>query len=191
MTYFAAKQVDRVGRRKLCFVSLAGMIVSLLVLAWDFESFSKDNEGETTSTRKSLWTILGLLGYLAFFGVGMGPCAWLIPSEVFTTPIRAKGMSLCTLCNRIASMIMSASFLTLETAITWSGVFGVLALLCALVGVLIYKYVPETKGKSLEEMADFFATITGDASILNRRDPSMPGTGEEDSNAQPPTRTVV
>ena len=172
ITIGAAKQVDRVGRRILCFISLAGMTVSLLTLSADF----------ALSTGTSFVTVLGLLGYLSFFGVGMGPCAWLIPSEVFTTPVRSKGMSLATLSNRLVATTWATSFLSLEKAISWSGVFLVLSALCIVMMAMIYIYVPETKGKSLEEMAVFFATITGDRTVLDGAEGNM-GKGARDSSA--------
>ena len=160
ITMGASLAVDHVGRRILCFISLAGMTLSLLLLAADFAF---------TSATSSM-AIFGLLGYLSFFGVGMGPCAWLIPSEVFTTPVRSKGMSIATFANRLCGTTWAYLFLPLEKAITWSGVFLVLAALCVLMTILIAVYVPETKGKTLEEMAVFFANITGDRSILDHID---------------------
>jgi MFS family permease len=74
---------DRKGRRPLFFVSLLGMSVALFLV-----SFSFMGDG----SRKVL-SVFGLALYLSFFSVGMGPGAWLIPSEVFSTMIRAKAMS--------------------------------------------------------------------------------------------------
>lgn len=78
--------LDRNGRRPAFFVSLLGMAASLIVV-----SLSYIGEWDTSST----WgiTTFGLTMYFAFFSVGMGPGAWLIPSEIFPTMIRAKGMS--------------------------------------------------------------------------------------------------
>ena len=74
---------DRMGRRPLFFMSLIGMSISLFLVSFGFV-------GGASSER---FAVFGLALYLAFFSLGMGPGAWLIPSEVFSTMIRAKAMS--------------------------------------------------------------------------------------------------
>ena len=74
---------DRKGRRPLFFVSLLGMSVSLFLVSMGFVG-GASSEG---------FAVFGLACYLAFFSLGMGPGAWLIPAEVFSTMIRAKAMS--------------------------------------------------------------------------------------------------
>lgn len=74
---------DRMGRRPLFFMSLVGMSISLFLVSFGFV-------GGATSEK---FAVFGLALYLAFFSLGMGPGAWLIPSEVFSTMIRAKAMS--------------------------------------------------------------------------------------------------
>ena len=74
---------DRKGRRPLMFISLLGMSVSLVLVSFSFM-------GNASS---EAFAVFGLALYLAFFSVGMGPGAWLIPAEVFPTMIRAKAMS--------------------------------------------------------------------------------------------------
>lgn len=97
----------------------------------------------------------------------MGPAAWLIPSEVFATSIRAKGMSLATFLNRVTATLMSSTFLTVAHGLSWSGYFLMMSFFCLLVMVYMVIYLPETKGRSLEDMTVYFAEITGDRSILS------------------------
>lgn len=80
---FAGHLFDKKGRRPLFFVSLLGMSVSLMLVSFAFI-------GGATSEGLA---VFGLACYLAFFSAGMGPGAWLVPSEVFSTMIRAKAMS--------------------------------------------------------------------------------------------------
>ena len=110
--------------------------------------------------------IVGLALYLAFFSIGMGPATWTVSSEVFTTSIRAKAMSLSTFSNRATATIFASSFLSVANAMTWSGFFIVMTVVCLIILVWMYIYLPETKGRALEEMAQYFAEITGDQSIL-------------------------
>jgi SP family galactose:H+ symporter-like MFS transporter len=116
--------------------------------------------------RSPAFAIVGLSLYLSFFSVGMGPGAWLIPSEIFATSIRAKAMSVATFFNRICATLMSSTFLSTANAIGWSGFFLMLAGVCVVVFAFIYFLLPETKGRSLEDMSIYFAEITGDNSIL-------------------------
>ena len=65
---------------------------------------------------------------------------------------------------------MASSFLSLAELLTWPGFFFALALICLASAMFLYLYLPETKGKSLEEMSFYFASLTGDRSILDAED---------------------
>eukprot|EP00549_Striatella_unipunctata_P016622 CAMPEP_0118721942 /NCGR_PEP_ID=MMETSP0800-20121206/31065_1 /TAXON_ID=210618 ORGANISM="Striatella unipunctata, Strain CCMP2910" /NCGR_SAMPLE_ID=MMETSP0800 /ASSEMBLY_ACC=CAM_ASM_000638 /LENGTH=181 /DNA_ID=CAMNT_0006629987 /DNA_START=52 /DNA_END=597 /DNA_ORIENTATION=+ len=138
------------------------MTVALCLLSFHF---SKTADSSSSSNSGS-FAAYALAAYLAFFSLGMGPGAWLIPSEVFSTAIRAKAMAVATTTNRIAAAFMSSTFLTAARVLTWPGFFAVLALVCVFVAILVYAFVPETKGRSLEDTALYFATITRDEQIL-------------------------
>ena len=151
------KLFDRKGRRPLLFASLAGMAVALLMVSIAFFVTSEASEG---------FIVFGLALYLSFFSIGMGPGAWLIPSEVFASCIRAKAMSVATFCNRVTATLMSSTFLSTANAIGWSGFFLLLSIICVVVFGFLYTFLPETKGRSLEDMSVYFAELTGDTSVL-------------------------
>lgn len=113
------------------------------------------------------FALVGLALYLSFFSLGMGPGAWLIPSEVFSTAIRAKAMSMATFLNRITATFVTSTFLTAAEILTWGGFFFVLAFTCLAICFFFWKYLPETKGRSLEDMSLYFAEITGDRTLLD------------------------
>lgn len=151
------KLFDKRGRRPLFFISLLGMAVALLVVSLSFY----------ISTQFSKFFIsVALASYLAFFSIGMGPGAWLIPSEVFATCIRAKAMSVATTMNRVTSTIMSSSFLSTANAMGWGSFFLMLSVICIIVFAFVYRYLPETLGLSLENMIDYFAELTNDNFVL-------------------------
>ncbi|KAL3903184.1 MAG: hypothetical protein SGILL_010542, partial [Bacillariaceae sp.] len=152
-----SKLLDRRGRRPLFFVSLIGMCAANVVTSFSF--FGKNSNNST-------FAIVGLSLYLSFFSVGMGPGAWLIPSEIFATSIRAKCMSIATFFNRIVATLMASTFLSTANAIGWGGFFIMLAAICLVVFVFIFFLLPETKGRSLEDMSLYFAEITNDNSVL-------------------------
>lgn len=152
------KCFDRRGRRPLFFVSLIGMTVALMLVG-----IAKiADSGLSTGAQ-----VAGLALYLAFFSTGMGPGAWLIPSEVFSVSIRAKAMSVATTLNRATATLMSSTFLSTAHAIGFGGFFCLLGVICVIVFGFIYTYLPETKGRSLEDMSVYFAEITGDRSVLD------------------------
>lgn len=151
------KMFDRRGRRPLLMISLCGMCAALIMLSINFFG----------GAQSAGLSIFGLAMYLAFFSLGMGPGAWLVPSEVFSTVIRAKAMSMATFFNRATATLTASTFLSTANAMSWSGYFFLLALVCLLVLVFIYLYLPETKGRSLEDMSVYFAEITGDRSVLD------------------------
>ena len=123
--------------------------------------------------------IAGMGLFLSFFSIGMGPGAWLIPSEIFATSIRAKAMSLATLLNRVTATVVASTFLTTAEAIGWQGYFLMLAGICVFFSILIILYLPETKGRSLEDMTLYFAEITNDTSILDA-EATLRGNGNEE-----------
>lgn len=145
------KLFDKIGRRPLLAASLMGMCVSLIIIAFTEQGAQ----------------IAGMALYLSFFSIGMGPGAWLIPSEIFATSIRAKAMSLATLLNRTVATIVSTTFLSTAEAMGWTEYFLMLAGVCLFFTVFIVVFLPETKGRSLEDMSLYFAEITNDKSILD------------------------
>lgn len=151
------KLFDRKGRKPLLLVSLAGVAVSLLIIAIAYVIDSKASKG---------FVIFAIMAYMAFFSIGIGPGAWLLASEVFATCIRAKAMSLATIGNRATAFLMSSTFLSLANAMGWGGFFLLLLFVCLIVIGFVYFIVPETKGHSLEDMSVYFAELTGDKSIL-------------------------
>jgi hypothetical protein len=148
---------DSRGRRPMFFISLVGMAVALFAISVSFYA---------SNGHSSVLTVLGLGLYLAFFSIGAGPGSWLIPSEVFPTSIRAKAMSLAAFFNRIAATVMASTFLSTAQGMGWGGFFLLLSFVSLIVCAFVFKYMPETKDRSLEEMSLYFAEITGDNSIL-------------------------
>ena len=87
------------------------------------------------------FALVGLATYLAFFSFGMGPGAWLIPSEVFSTAIRAKAMSMATFLNRITATFITSTFLTAADVLSWGGFFFLLAFICVVICLLFLQFL--------------------------------------------------
>lgn len=157
--------VDRLGRRKLYFIGLSGIIVSLLLLGTCFAFNSYLGEA-------GKWmAIILVFFYVAFFAISIGPLGWLIISEVFPQKLRGLGSSLGSLSVWFFNAIVSFTFFKIVHAFTIDGTeiyldgqnlgnpagafwfYGVVAIVALIWG---YFYVPETKGASLEKIEDYW-----------------------------------
>ena len=139
------------------FLSLSGAIVSLSLIASVFG-------GEDDNAKLVLF---GLSLYLASFSVGLGPLAWIVPNELFPTAIRARAVSLSVVTNRLSAAVVSSTMLTLAGLLGWCGYFISLALACALILAFFYIYLPETKGKRLEDITHYMEEITAPRGMRN------------------------
>ena len=134
--------IDRVGRKPLLLASSGGMAASLIVLGLAF-----------TMTPPPAMVVLGvMLAYVASFGIGMGPGVWVVMSELFPTSIRGRAMSIATITLWLSSLLLTATFLSLVSALGASGAFWIYAALSAFTFVFVWRVTPETRGKSLEEI---------------------------------------
>ncbi len=145
-TIVAIVLLDRVGRRLLLIVGTAGCILSLALLGVFFSSSSLQNND-------SWLALVCLIAYIASFAVGLGPVFWLMISEIFPLKVRSPAMSLSTVGNWSANFLVSSFFLTLVGAISREGTFWLYAGFGVLALIFFLARVPETKGRSLEEIA--------------------------------------
>lgn len=102
-------------------------------------------------------TMVGMVLYLLFFAPGMGPMPWTINSEIYPSWARSWCLSATTSVNWLFNLAMSMSFLSLTRAITKHGAFYLYATLAGLGFIYFALVLPETKGKTLEELEDLFA----------------------------------
>ncbi len=97
--------------------------------------------------------ILGIiLTCAACFAVGLGPGVWVMMSELFPTRIRGRAMSVATISLWVACVALTLTFLSLVRAIGASGAFWLYASMCLTTVVFVWRFTPETKGKTLEEI---------------------------------------
>ncbi|KAI3745006.1 hypothetical protein L1987_58106 [Smallanthus sonchifolius] len=146
--------IDKVGRKPLLYVSTIGMTFCLCGLGISLSLFDKDSVGVVL-------VIVLVCGNVAFFSVGIGPICGVLTSEIFPLRLRAQAFALGAVGNRVCSGIVAMSFLTVSHTISMSGTFFVFTLISALSVVFVYKIVPETKGKSLEQIELLFQKERG------------------------------
>ena len=145
MTVVALLLVDRVGRRPLLLIGLTGMIIGLGVLGLAFQ---------LPSLSGSLGWIaeLSLMLYVGAFAIGLGPVFWLLISEIYPLKIRGVAMSVATSANWGANLFVALTFLTLIQATGRSSTFWIYGLVGIGAWLFTWFYVPETKGRSLEDI---------------------------------------
>ena len=153
-TVLAVWLIDRVGRKPLLYVGLIGMIVGLFVLGLVFAL------GTAGSLLLGVLATLCLALYIASFAISLGPVFWLMISEIYPLNIRGKAMSIASLCNWGFNFIVSLTFLLLVNSLGQTGTFWIYAAIGILAWIFVYLRVPETKGRSLEEIEASFRGTT-------------------------------
>ncbi len=157
--------VDKLGRRKLYFIGLIGIFVSLILLAICF-GFS-NMLGEMGK-----WlSILLIFFYVAFFAISIGPLGWLIISEIFPQKVRGLGASLGSLSVWFFNSIVSFTFFKIANVLTIkgteiyvngenfgnpAGAFGLYSVIALIAIIWGYHYIPETKKVSLEKIENYW-----------------------------------
>ena len=137
--------LDRIGRRPLLLTGVAGQIVGLGVLGAAFQF-------PQLASIKSDVAIGGLLVYVACFAFGLGPIFWLLISEIYPLKNRSVAMSAVTVTNWAMNLLVAVTFLTLVVLLGHAGTFWLYGLVAIGAWIFIYRLVPETKGKSLEQI---------------------------------------
>ncbi|KAK1648027.1 hypothetical protein QYE76_065832 [Lolium multiflorum] len=139
--------MDRSGRRPLLLISTSGLLVGSLMSGI---SFYLKIHG-IFSKQVPIIALTGILVYIASFSLGMGSVPWVIMSEIFPINMKGIGGSFVTLVNWSSSLAVSFAF---NFLMSWSssGTFFFFAFVCAMAILFIVKIVPETKGKTLEEI---------------------------------------
>lgn len=139
--------IDRFGRRKLLLISQIGVIITLLILIL---SFATD------------WPIVdkmavgGVILYIFSYSLGLGPIVWVLISEIFPGSVRAKALAFCTFTSWLTNYLVVLSFPSLLASFgpPWS--FGIYATLTLMAYFFCLRYIPETKGKTLEELEKLY-----------------------------------
>jgi sugar porter (SP) family MFS transporter len=141
-TIVALAVIDRLGRKPLLMIAAGGMGVCQALLGFAF-----------LAEPVPVYLVLGLMFVCtASFAVGLGPGVWVVLSEIFPTRIRGRAMGVATVSLWVACVVLTSTYLTLVSAITITGAFWVYAAMCVLTLVVVWRFAPETKGRSLEEI---------------------------------------
>ena len=142
-TLVAIVLIDKAGRRKLYLFGSMGMTVALLMLALSFHfQFT------------GIISLIFIMLFCAFFASCIGPVFWTLVSEIFPNRIRGKGVSFASFTQWIFNFLVVLLFPHFLSMIGGEGTFMFLAMMSFLQWLFTYFYVPETKGRSLEEIEE-------------------------------------
>lgn len=139
--------MDRVGRRPLLLVGVAGQIIGLAILGAAFHF-------QQLASFKSYVAIGGLVIYVACFAFGLGPIFWLLISEIYPLKVRGVAMSAVTVTNWALNLVVAVTFLTLVGILGHAGTFWLYGVIAIGAWIFFYLLVPETKGKTLEQIEE-------------------------------------
>jgi len=146
-TVIAIVSVDKFGRRPLQIIGALGMAVSMIALGFTFYS-----------NQLGYGSLVFMLTYVASFAISWGPVTWVLLSEIFPNKIRGKAMAVAVAAQWISNYLVSWTFPMMDNSAWLTDMFnhafsywiyGIMGILAA---VFVWKFVPETKGKTLEEM---------------------------------------
>ena len=141
-TFLAISLIDKIGRKPLLIGGTAGMLISLTAISISF--YLKKFEG--------FIILFFILTYCASFAASLGPISWVVISEIFPNKLRSKAMSLAVMAIWIANFFLILVFPFVLSKFGGATAFLIFAVMCTFLLMFAIFKIPETKGKSLEEL---------------------------------------
>jgi MFS transporter, SP family, galactose:H+ symporter len=148
-TFLSMWLIDRKGRRPLLLVGIAGMAMTLMMLGFVFRMSNQ-------SAGMAWLAVISLMAYVGSFAISLGPIFWLLISEIYPLKIRNSAEGIAAAFNWGANLLITLTFLTLVEKVGPTGTFWLYGVSAIAAGLFSYYYVPETKGRSLEEIEGFW-----------------------------------
>ncbi|CAF4458444.1 unnamed protein product [Rotaria sp. Silwood2] len=151
--------IDKLGRRFILISGAIFMALSMLIIGGTMGVHGSTHFNETTGAvqviipnRQASYVIISFVYiFVAAFSFSWGPTAWVYCTEIFPLSMRSKGTSITTAANWATNCIVSFLVPALLEDLTY-GTYLIFGIFCIIMGILIYLFYPETKGKSLEDM---------------------------------------
>jgi len=145
-TFVAIFTIDKWGRKPLLFAGVGGAVVSLVIIGTLFAL------GITSGP----WILIFILAFIACFAFSFGPVCWVVVGEIFPNAVRGKAMALATLSLWIGNFLVGQLTPVMLEGIGSSWTFWLFALCCSPALWITWKLIPETKGRSLEDIEDYW-----------------------------------
>lgn len=144
-TFIAIFTIDIIGREKLLYLGVTGIITSLLLTGLMFYI-----------NAHSLLKLAFILSFVACYAFSYGPVIWVLLSELFPTSIRSRAMSVAVLSLWIANTVVGQVVPVMRSHLGEAVIFWIFAFCCLPTYFIARRFLPETKGKSLEEIEDYW-----------------------------------
>nr|WP_298727268.1 sugar porter family MFS transporter [uncultured Steroidobacter sp.] len=142
MTFVAIWLIDKLGRKPLLLMGIAGMALSLFAISWAFGQ-------ESYNARLVL---IAIIGFVASFAISLGPVMWVLLSEIFPNEQRAAAISVAGFWNALVSATVTMIFPWALSTLSSSLTFLAFALFATAALLFVVLLVPETKGRTLEQL---------------------------------------
>ncbi len=143
-TIVAMRLIDKVGRKRLLLIGSAGMVITYLLIGACF----------WFNFLHGIQVLVLVLLTIAFYAISLAPVVWVLISEIYPNRIRGEAMSVATFFLWVASFVLTLTFPILQKNVGESFTFWLYAGICLLGWVFVWRFVPETKGRSLEELEE-------------------------------------
>ncbi len=170
-TFVAMFTIDKLGRKPLLIIGGFGMLIGFLMMGFTlyFSDYSQVNSAglPTISSTEGMISLIGVLIFIASFAMSMGPVVWVLLSEIFPNKIRSVAMSIAVAAQWLANYFVSQTFpiivesdankLQMDGGV-WNNAlpYFLFSGFIVVIILFVWKYIPETKGKTLEEMETLF-----------------------------------
>ena len=143
--------IDTMGRKRLLMIGSIGMMFFL----------GRVSKTIFTTSDGSVWMLVYMIGYIAFFAFTQGTVIWVFISEIFPNTVRARGQTLGSLTHWTMTIVISWLFPVISGLGSYGGgtAFAVFSVAMALQFIIVWRYFPETRGKSLEELQKQFVSL--------------------------------
>jgi SP family arabinose:H+ symporter-like MFS transporter len=145
-TIVAIRNVDKWGRKTLLLIGAAGMTVCLGLVGAAFHFH----------LGRSPLVLISILAYIAFFAISLGPLTFVVVAEIFPTPVRGRAMSVAIFFLWMAVFAVSQTFPMLQSSIGEARTFWCYMGMSFVAFFFVWKMVPETRGRTLEEIEKFW-----------------------------------
>ncbi len=148
MTFVAIWLIDKLGRKPLLIMGIAGMALSLFAISWAFSQ-------ESYNARLVL---IAIIGFVASFAISLGPVMWVLLSEIFPNEQRAAAISVAGFWNALTSASVTMIFPWALSTLGSGGTFLAFGLFATAALLFVVLLVPETKGRTLEQLENDLMT---------------------------------
>lgn len=161
--------IDKVGRRKLLIPSLFGMGAAMCVEAtlaryFDFGDHTADSDALRAASPAALRAAIAMFFVFSLFFTALGMISWIYQSEIFPTPIRARGSSMATATNWSLNLVFAQCSPIALTSIKYKYLYCFVGFNWAAM-ILVWAFYPETVGRSLEEVEEVFSSQVADGQV--------------------------